>query len=345
MMLALARACAREGRRPARDVVLAFTADEEDSAEYGVGLAGRAASPTCSTAAPRRSASPAATPSTPAAACGSTRSAPASGARRGCGSPRAGRAGHGSRRQRRQRGRRAGRRGRPDRRAPVAGAAHADGPGRLDRASVRRVGVEVDPDEPDLDVGRPRSSGSARRPGWSMHTVRNSANPTMLAAGYKVNVIPGSADGARRRAGAARHARRVRVRRWTSSPATDVDVGVPAPRGAAGGAGRLADVRRDAGGARWRRTRARTSCRTAWPAAPTPSSSPASGSPATASRRCGCRRGLRLPRRSTAWTNGCRSTGWSSASGCSTGSWRPADDRRAGVRRLAVPHRRAGWPR
>ncbi len=35
MMLTLARSRATDGRRPARDVVLAFTADEEDSAEAG----------------------------------------------------------------------------------------------------------------------------------------------------------------------------------------------------------------------------------------------------------------------------------------------------------------------
>src|SRR5690606_39770782 len=35
MMLAVVRAWMREGRRPRRDVVLAFTADEEASAVYG----------------------------------------------------------------------------------------------------------------------------------------------------------------------------------------------------------------------------------------------------------------------------------------------------------------------
>jgi acetylornithine deacetylase/succinyl-diaminopimelate desuccinylase-like protein len=35
MVLAVVEAWAREGRRPARDIVLAFTADEEDTAEHG----------------------------------------------------------------------------------------------------------------------------------------------------------------------------------------------------------------------------------------------------------------------------------------------------------------------
>lgn len=37
MMLAVVRAWQRDGRRPARDVVLAFTADEEDTGAYGAG--------------------------------------------------------------------------------------------------------------------------------------------------------------------------------------------------------------------------------------------------------------------------------------------------------------------
>ena len=126
MMLAVVRAWARaRHRRPARDVVLAFTADEEDSAEAGSDwLAGTG--PTCSRAAPRASASPAPTPSTPD---GGVRLYPI--ARR--------RARHGLAQAHRARDGRAtapgstattrsaalaGRR-RPDRRARVAGAAHS----------------------------------------------------------------------------------------------------------------------------------------------------------------------------------------------------------------------------
>ncbi len=54
------------------------------------------------------------------------------------------------------------------------------------------VGVEADPDDPDLDVDDLlQRLGPAGR--LLIHTIRNSANPTMLRAGYKVNVIPGSA--------------------------------------------------------------------------------------------------------------------------------------------------------
>jgi acetylornithine deacetylase/succinyl-diaminopimelate desuccinylase-like protein len=38
VMVAVARSLARTGRQPARDVVLAFTADEEDTAAYGAGF-------------------------------------------------------------------------------------------------------------------------------------------------------------------------------------------------------------------------------------------------------------------------------------------------------------------
>ncbi len=54
------------------------------------------------------------------------------------------------------------------------------------------VGEEIDPDAPDFDV-----EAALERLGPAAAlvdaTVRNSANPTMLDAGYKVNVIPGSA--------------------------------------------------------------------------------------------------------------------------------------------------------
>jgi acetylornithine deacetylase/succinyl-diaminopimelate desuccinylase-like protein len=54
------------------------------------------------------------------------------------------------------------------------------------------VGEEIDPDQPDFDV-----DAALERLGPAAQlvsaTVRNSANPTMLNAGYKVNVIPGSA--------------------------------------------------------------------------------------------------------------------------------------------------------
>jgi acetylornithine deacetylase/succinyl-diaminopimelate desuccinylase-like protein len=56
--------------------------------------------------------------------------------------------------------------------------------------SVAKIaGVDLDPDRPDEWV--PRLGSMARMIGA---TVRNTANPTMLQAGYKTNVIPSSAE-------------------------------------------------------------------------------------------------------------------------------------------------------
>lgn len=83
MVLAVVRAWARAGVKPRRDIVIAYTADEEDSA-----VDGAASSPTTtrtsSKVAPRASASPGPSPCTAAPAPGpSTRSRPGSGAPRG----------------------------------------------------------------------------------------------------------------------------------------------------------------------------------------------------------------------------------------------------------------------
>ncbi len=51
------------------------------------------------------------------------------------------------------------------------------------------LGIELDPDEPELLIAK--LGGVARIVGA---TIRNTANPTMLDAGYKGNVIPGSAE-------------------------------------------------------------------------------------------------------------------------------------------------------
>ena len=56
--------------------------------------------------------------------------------------------------------------------------------------SVAKIaGIDLDPDRPDEWV--PRLGSMARMIGA---TVRNTANPTMLQAGYKTNVIPSSAE-------------------------------------------------------------------------------------------------------------------------------------------------------
>ena len=53
------------------------------------------------------------------------------------------------------------------------------------------LGQDLDPEKPDQWL--PLLGGAARLVGA---TVRNTANPTMLQAGYKTNVIPGSAEAA-----------------------------------------------------------------------------------------------------------------------------------------------------
>ena len=50
-------------------------------------------------------------------------------------------------------------------------------------------GIEIDPDEPEE---APRPAGSISR--MIGAALRNTANPTMLDAGYKTNVIPGTAS-------------------------------------------------------------------------------------------------------------------------------------------------------
>src|SRR3712207_8460909 len=49
-------------------------------------------------------------------------------------------------------------------------------------------GIEIDPDEPEAALAR---LGSISR--MIGAALRNTANPTMLDAGYKANVIPGAA--------------------------------------------------------------------------------------------------------------------------------------------------------
>lgn len=53
------------------------------------------------------------------------------------------------------------------------------------------LGIELDPDNPEATIAK--LGGIARIVGA---TIRNTANPTMVNAGYKVNVIPGTVEGA-----------------------------------------------------------------------------------------------------------------------------------------------------
>ncbi|MFD7924116.1 M20/M25/M40 family metallo-hydrolase [Streptomyces sp. NPDC059740] len=193
MVLAVVREWARTGRQPRRDVVLAFTADEEASAVDGSGFLADHHPELFEGCTEGVSESGAFT----FHAGGGRRLYPVAAGERGTAWLRLtahGRAGHGSK------------------------VNHANAVTRL-AAAVTRIGeyrwplrltptvraaltelaalfevtdVETDPDAPGFDVDALLESlGPAAelvRP-----TVRNSANPTVLEAGYKVNVIPGTA--------------------------------------------------------------------------------------------------------------------------------------------------------
>ncbi|WP_116948262.1 M20/M25/M40 family metallo-hydrolase [Jiangella endophytica] len=201
MMLAVVRAWAREGRRPARDVVLAFTADEEASADHGStwlvtkhadlfeGVTeGISESGGYTFHATRFAAS-----AEERASAGAVRLYPVSAGERGTAWLRLtarGRAGHGSRING------------DNAVAALAGAVHRlaeyEWPVRLTptvRASLESIGaalgVPVDLTG-DVDVDRlMQRFGSARE--LVEAVLRNSTNPTILSAGYKVNVIPETA--------------------------------------------------------------------------------------------------------------------------------------------------------
>jgi acetylornithine deacetylase/succinyl-diaminopimelate desuccinylase-like protein len=190
MMVALARAHAREGRRPARDVVLAFTADEEDSAEAGSDWLVRHRPELFEGCTEGISESGGYT----FHAGNGVRIYPVGAGERGTAwleLTAEGRAGHGSRVNH-------------DNAVGALAAAVARihehrWPVRLTptvRAALvgagAAVGVSVDPDAPgfDLDDALARLGPAAA---LVEATARNSANPTMLTAGYKVNVVPGVA--------------------------------------------------------------------------------------------------------------------------------------------------------
>jgi len=189
-LIAAVRQLARTGVRPRRDVVLAFTADEEDTAAYGAGWLVRNRPDLFDGCTEAIGESGAFT----FHAGNGVRLYPVASAERGTAWLKLtahGRAGHGSKAN-------------PDNAvAKIAGAvarisAHR-WPVRLTptvRAAIgaiaRAVGVEPGPLSDDSSVAETlaRIGPAAALVG---NTIRNSANPTMLAAGYKVNVIPAEA--------------------------------------------------------------------------------------------------------------------------------------------------------
>jgi acetylornithine deacetylase/succinyl-diaminopimelate desuccinylase-like protein len=202
VLLALVSQWAREGRRPRRDLVLAFTADEEDTAEFGARYLVEQHAELfegCTEAVGESGAF------TFHAGPGQ-RLYPVASAERGTAWLKLtarGRAGHGSKPNEANAVTRLAEavarigayrwpvRLVPTVRAAVEAIAAAAGPalaeGELDRAMDRAAAGELTADELLGLLG----PGGALVAG----TVRNSANPTMLQAGYKLNVIPGEAAG------------------------------------------------------------------------------------------------------------------------------------------------------
>jgi acetylornithine deacetylase/succinyl-diaminopimelate desuccinylase-like protein len=192
VLLALARQWARDGERPRRDVVLAFTADEEDTAQFGAQwlverhpeLFGGCTEAIGESGAFTFHAGP------------GQRLYPVASAERGTSWLKLtahGRAGHGAK---------------PNPENAVTRLASAvtrigahTWPLRLIptvRAAVEAIatagGVELPPEALEGGVSADELL-AALGPGGTLvsGTVRNSANPTMLQAGYKINVIPGEA--------------------------------------------------------------------------------------------------------------------------------------------------------
>lgn len=186
MILAVVRAWAREGVRPRRDIVVAFTADEEASAEDGSGFLADEHPGLFEGCTEGVSESGAFTFHD-----GSGRQIyPIAAGERGTGWLKLtarGRAGHGSKVNRENAVTRLA--------AAVARIGDHEWPLRLTptvSAALTELaalyGIETALDDVD---GLLEKLGPAAKLVES--TVRNSANPTMLEAGYKLNVIPGEA--------------------------------------------------------------------------------------------------------------------------------------------------------
>ncbi|MEW1824892.1 M20/M25/M40 family metallo-hydrolase [Streptomyces sp. NPDC088196] len=186
MILAVVRAWSRLGVRPRRDLVIAFTADEEASAEDGSGfLADRHAGlfEGCTEGISESGAFT-------FHDGGGREIYPIAAGERGTGWLKLtarGRAGHGSKVNHENAVTRLA--------AAVTRIGEHTWPLRLTptvRAALTELAAlyGIDPDFDDVDALLTKLGPAAK---LVEATVRNSANPTMLNAGYKVNVIPGEA--------------------------------------------------------------------------------------------------------------------------------------------------------
>jgi acetylornithine deacetylase/succinyl-diaminopimelate desuccinylase-like protein len=190
MTLALVREWARRGRRPKRDIVLAFLADEEATGEYGAGYAvtrRRDLFEGCTEAISESGGFSVSVPASPG-----LRVYPVAVGERGTAWMKVtahGVAGHGSK---------------PPVDNPVAELCRALArvaghrwPVRLTPAVAALIenighalGTTIDLDRLDEEAERLGRAGALFK-----GVIRNSANPTVLRAGYKVNVVPGTAEG------------------------------------------------------------------------------------------------------------------------------------------------------
>ncbi|MGW3465741.1 M20/M25/M40 family metallo-hydrolase [Streptomyces olivaceoviridis] len=186
MILAVVRFWARQGVRPRRDIVLAFTSDEEASAEDGSGFLADRHPELFEGCTEGISESGAFTFHD-----GSGREIyPIAAGERGTAWLKLtarGRAGHGSKVNRENAVTRLA--------AAVTRIGEHEWPLRLTptvRAALTELAAlyGIDPDFTDVDRLLEKLGPAAR---LVESTVRNSANPTMLDAGYKLNVIPGEA--------------------------------------------------------------------------------------------------------------------------------------------------------
>jgi acetylornithine deacetylase/succinyl-diaminopimelate desuccinylase-like protein len=186
MILAVVRAWARQGVRPRRDIVIAFTADEEASAEDGSGfLADRHAAlfEGCTEGVSEAGAF--------TFHDGAGRQIyPLSAGERGTAWLKLtarGRAGHGSKVNKANAVTRLA--------AAITRIGEHEWPLRLTptvRAALTELAAlyGIEPDLTDVDRLLDKLGPAAA---LVESTLRNSANPTMLDAGYKINVIPGEA--------------------------------------------------------------------------------------------------------------------------------------------------------
>ncbi|WP_327433268.1 M20/M25/M40 family metallo-hydrolase [Streptomyces sp. NBC_01236] len=189
MILAVVRHWARGGVRPRRDIVIAFTADEEASAEDGSGFLADEHPGLFEGCTEGVSESGAFTFHDG----GGRQLYPIAAGERGTGWLKLtarGRAGHGSKVNRSNAVTRLA--------AAIARIGAYEWPLRLTptvRAALTELaalyGIDGDPADPEgMDILLDKLGPAAA---LVEATVRNSANPTMLSAGYKINVIPGEA--------------------------------------------------------------------------------------------------------------------------------------------------------